>query len=147
VKEEDLKIYSDGVVNYFKQFAESKVVLNAPALKSDNFTFFDYSAIIGISGAVKGGIYITVSTAMLDDLIVAMGMGAPDDSLRRDMIGEVANNISGNAGDKFSGEFKISVPIVVTGKDHNIQLPVKIPAYAVPFEWKGHKSQFVVGTE
>lgn len=144
---EDLKNYSNGLTNFFSQFQDSKLTIGDPKEMSDNFVFLDYSAIIGISGAIKGGAYITASTAMVDDLLVAMGMSAGDDPMRRDMIGEAANNITGNAGEAYEENFKISVPIIVTGDDHNIQLPVKIPAYSFPCEWKGHKLFYIVGTE
>ncbi len=147
MNEADLKNYSDGLANFFAQFSDPGVKIGDPYEMSENFVFLDYSAIIGISGARKGGTYITVSAAMVDDLLGAMGMNAGDDAMRRDMIGEAANVISGNAGESFGENYKISVPIIVTGNDHNIQLPVKIPAFTFPFEWKGHKSYFVVGTE
>ncbi|MES0491825.1 MAG: chemotaxis protein CheX [Leptospirales bacterium] len=147
MKEADLSVYSGGVDNYFKQFPDSKVVMKDHYPMEDKFVFLDYSAIIGISGSRKGGLYVTVPTAMIDDLITAMGVGPADDALRKDMIGEVANNIAGNAGEVFGGDFKISVPIVVTGEKHNIELPVAIPAMTIPVEWKGHTSFLVVGTE
>jgi chemotaxis protein CheX len=147
MEKKDLKIFSDGISNYFNQFADKEVEISEPSPINDKFTFYDFSAVIGITGIVKGGIYVTAPTAMIDDVIQAMGMGTPDDNLRRDMIGEVANNISGNAGEKIGADFKISVPMIVTGKDHNIQLPLKTPAFSVTCVWKGHKFQLVVGTD
>ncbi|EMJ96038.1 chemotaxis phosphatase CheX [Leptospira alstonii serovar Pingchang str. 80-412] len=75
-----------------------------------------------------------------------MGLGEADESLRLDAIGELANNISGNAEQFFGQNFRISVPMVITGQGHNIHLPLKMPVFTIPFEWKSHKSYLVVGT-
>lgn len=147
MKEEELKIFVQSVMNYFKQFNEPEPVVGVPFPQQNDFVFLDYSGVIGISGAKKGCIYVTASLGMIEDLIKAMKINESDESLRLDAIGEVANNISGNAEHFFGHNFMISVPMVVTGKNHNIHLPLKIPVFTIPFKWKTHKSYLVVGTE
>lgn len=146
MKEEELNIFIKGAMNYFKQFDGAEPVVGVPYPQHDDFVFLDYSGVIGISGLRKGCIYATATSAMLDDLIRSMGLGEADESLRLDAIGELANNIAGNAEQFFGQEFRISVPMVVTGQGHNIHLPLKIPVFTIPFEWKSHKSYLVVGT-
>ncbi|WP_017810260.1 chemotaxis protein CheX [Leptospira alstonii] len=146
MKQEELKIFIKGMMNYFSQFNGDEPVVGVPYPQNDNFVFLDYSGVIGISGARKGCIYVTATLRMLNDLIIAMGLGEADESLRLDAIGELANNISGNAEQFFGQNFRISVPMVITGQGHNIHLPLKMPVFTIPFEWKSHKSYLVVGT-
>jgi chemotaxis protein CheX len=146
MKEDELTVFIQGVMAYFTQFEKDAAVVGIPYPQQDNFTFLDYSGVIGISGARKGCIYVTATRAMLNELIKTLGLGVADETLRRDAIGEIANTISANA-EKFFGEnFRISVPMVITGEDHNIHLPLRMPVFTIPFEWKSHKSYLVVGT-
>jgi len=144
--EEELTVFIKGGMNYFQQFEGAPPVVGVPYPQHNDFVFLDYSGIIGISGAKKGCIYVTASFAMLNDLVKAMKLGEADETLRLDAIGELANNIAGNAEQFFGQNFRISVPVVVTGQGHNIHLPLTIPVFTIPFQWNSHKSYLVVGT-
>lgn len=146
MKEEELKIFIKGVMNYFTQFEGAQPAVGIPYPEQNNFTFLDYSGIIGISGEKKGCIYVTASSAMLDELIKEMGLGEADETMRLDAIGELANNIAGNAESFFGRNFRISVPKVIKGQADTINLPLHVPVFTIPFEWKSRKSYLVVGT-
>ncbi|HRG48481.1 MAG TPA: chemotaxis protein CheX [Leptospiraceae bacterium] len=146
MKEEELRIFIKGVMNYFTQFDGQQPAVGIPYPEQDNFIFLDYSGIIRISGEKKGCIYVTTSSAMLDELIKEMGLGEANESMRLDAIGEFANNIAGNAEIFFGRNFRISVPEVITTKEDNMNLPLNIPVFTIPFEWKSQKSYLVVGT-
>ncbi len=146
MKEDELRIFIKGVMNYFTQFEGAKPTVGIPYPEQNNFVFLDYSGIIGIAGEKKGCIYVTTSAAMLDELIKEMGLGEADEAMRLDAIGELANNIAGNAESFFGRNFRISTPKVITGKEDNMNLPLNSPAFTIPFEWKSQKSYLVVGT-
>jgi chemotaxis protein CheX len=141
----EIKIFIQGVLNYFNQFDGEQPVVGIPFPTFSDFIFLDYSGVIGVSGNKKGCIYVTASLGMVNELLKAMSIGDVNESLRLDVIGELANNISGNAEHFFGQNFRISVPMVVTGQGHNIHLPKAIPVITIPFEWKSHKSFLVVG--
>ena len=146
MKEDELRIFIKGVMNYFTQFEGAKHAVGIPYPEQNNFIFLDYSGIIGVVGERKGCIYVTTSAAMLDELIKEMGLGEANDELRLDVIGEFANNIAGNAESFFGRNFRISTPKVITGSVDNINLPLNLPVFTIPFEWKSQKSYLVVGT-
>lgn len=146
MKEDELRIFIRGVMNYFTQFDVPEPTVGIPYPEQDNFVFLDYSGIIGISGEKKGCIYVTSSSAMLDELIKEMGLGEADEAMRLDAIGEFANTIAGNAESFFGRNFRISVPKVITGYVDNMNLPFNSPVFTIPFEWRSQKSYLVVGT-
>jgi chemotaxis protein CheX len=83
---------------------------------------------------------------MLEELAkVIPGMESTDEPVILDLIEELANTISGNAQKAFGENFVISVPMVITGNDTNIRLPLEVPAFVIPFDWKGQKAFLVVG--
>ncbi len=146
MKQEELKVFVKGVMNYFEQFDGGAPAVGVPYPQHADYVFLDYSGAIGISGERKGCIYVTASVAMLNDLIKAMALGEATEVLRLDAIGEFANNIAGNAEHFFGENFRISVPMVITGQGHNIHLPLQIPVFTVPFEWKAHVCYLVIGS-
>jgi chemotaxis protein CheX len=141
----EIKIFIQGLVNYFQQFENSEPTILIPYPQFGDYDFLDYSAIIGVSGSDKGCVYVTAKKEMVNELLTAMHITDHSEALRLDVIGELANNIAGNAGEFFGNNFRISVPMVITGKDHNIHLPLTIPVITIPFEWKTFKCFLVVG--
>ena len=148
MKDTELKIFVDGVANYFGRLGKNPLNIGVPYVKDGNQFISEMTGVIGLTGKRKGGIFITCPTAMVDEVIKDY-TGTEDKSLeaRKDMIGEMANTISGNASDAFGNDFQISVPVVITGKPEGVDMPTRVPTFVVPIEWKGHKAYLVVGVE
>lgn len=147
MNEEELKVFVNNTMNYFDQFDGAKPTVGLPYPQDKDFRLLDYTGAIGISGGRKGCIYVTASTEMLTELVSSLGLDVSDQSFRLDAVAELANNISGNAQSAFGSDFMISVPMVITGRDHQVHLPLRLPVYMVPFTWKNHKSFLAIGIE
>jgi chemotaxis protein CheX len=147
MNEQELKIFMDGTMGFFTNFSPESPEIGIPyPLKKDESVVLEYTGAIGISGARKGCIYVTANRALLEELSkVIPGMESQDEPFILDMIGELANTISGNAQKAFGENFVISVPMVITGKDTNIRLPLEVPAFVLPFSWHNQKGIVVVG--
>ena len=61
-----------------------------------------------------------------------------------DLVGEVANTISGNARKQFGSEFNISVPFVFKGQPQNVILPKDKHSFVIPLKWKNHDAGIVI---
>lgn len=148
MKDTELKIFVDGVSNFFNRLGTDVVTVGVPYVKDGNQFINEITGVIGLTGKRKGGIFITCSYAMVDDVITGY-TGMEDKSLeaRKDMIGEIANTISGNASDAFGNDFQISVPIVISGKPDGVDMPTRVPTFVIPIQWKSHKAYLVVGVE
>lgn len=144
--EEKLQIFLDGVVHFFQEFTQRSARVGTPYLmETRNPLSYDYSGIIGISGERKGSIYFTAPANCLRDILAAMGELNGNTENLMDLVGEVANTLSGNARQKFGERFLISVPTVVCSKDnHRIQLPKDTRSYIIPIEWSRHKAALVI---
>ena len=66
---------------------------------------------------------------------------------RVDLVGEVANTISGNARRVFGPDFMISVPVVVAGSAKAIQVPRNVKAYIIPLRWHKYEAALVVSLQ
>jgi len=144
MNEKEVNVFINGAKNYFKTISGQEVEIGTPYLvNSQEAAVGDYTGIIGISGARKGCVFVSAPTAMLRHLLIAMGEDSFDKSIVRDVIGEVANTIAGNARSEFGPDFMISVPVVVEGRPQMIAVPRDLMAFVIPVQWNSY-SLFVV---
>lgn len=148
MQDTELKVFVEGVSAYFKKLSNAPLTVGVPYVKEGNSFISEITGVIGLTGRRKGGIFLTCTLAMVDEVIRDYA-GSEDTSMeaRKDMIGEMANTISGNASDAFGADFQISVPVVITGKPDGVDLPTRVPAFVVPVQWKTHKAYLVAGVE
>ena len=110
-----------------------------PLLKVLPFPTYDISATIGLSGKAQGIIAIAydLNTAM-KSVTGMVGAPVPANSPElTDAIGEIVNIIAGFAKkDLTEFALEISLPSVITGKDHFICTPSRTMAIVVPFSSK-----------
>jgi chemotaxis protein CheX len=146
--ERDLQVFIDGAIHYFEQVSEELAIVGTPyLLNTKNTICYDYTGIIGISGRRKGCVYFTAPSIMLTHLLISIG--EPDITSENycDIVGEVANTISGNARQSFGREFMISVPIVIRGEPEQIKLPKDILSFVIPINWRQNDSALVISLE
>ena len=79
--------------------------------------------------------YVTANRELLRQLLLHVGETDVSDHNISDLVGEIANTISGNARRHFGPNFMISVPVVVAGNARAIQVPKDIKAYILPLKW------------
>ena len=96
---------------------------------------YDFTGVIGISGERQGCVYFTAHRDLLRQLLLHVGEADVSDNNLCDLVGEIANTISGNARRHFGPNFMISVPVVVAGNARAIQVPKDIKAYILPLKW------------
>ncbi len=148
MSEQTIKVFIDGVVNYFQHTSDRDVKVGSPYLAENSQpAAFDYTGIIGISGPQKGSVYFTAPKILLKHLLLSLG--EKDTSLENilDLVGEVANTISGNARTEFGRDFMISVPVMLEGAPGKIYLPDHLRSYVIPIYWKAYSAAVVVCLE
>jgi chemotaxis protein CheX len=145
MNESELKIFVDIVHHYFRQQSGKAAQMGTPFLSDAHaLPVFDFTGVIGITGARQGCVYFTAPSALLQDLL--RHAGEPDISPENlaDLAGEIGNTLSGNARKSFGANFMISVPLVVEGRDQVISLPKDVKSYVIPFRWRKHDACLVV---
>ena len=148
MNETDLHFFIDSTVNYFEEVTNKKATAGIPYIKDDEPVVLEYTGIIGISGKRKGSIYVTASDDMLRAIAkVILGLEDVGSEDIKDLVGEIANTISGNVRQAYGSDFMISVPVVVEGKAKDIKLPDNIQSFVIPITWQDYKSFLVVCLE
>lgn len=145
MSEKILQVFIDGAIRYFQHTSDQNVRVGTPYLVSNNEpSAFDYTGIIGISGPMKGCVYFTAPQILLKHLLLSIGENDTSEENIVDVVGEVANTISGNARSSFGKEFMISVPLVIEGAPSSIHLPKDLRSYVIPVYWKVYSAAIVL---
>lgn len=122
--------FVDVTVNTFKEFVGIDVTPKNPHfLDLEKSYEWDISAVIGLSGLIKGAIIVSMKSDLaikITDLLAGEGHAEIDADVV-DAIGEINNIIAGNIKPRIpKGEkIVISIPTIINGKEHSIAWPSK----------------------
>ncbi len=144
LREEELKTFVDGTTRYFEVAAQQPATIGSPYLLEGEPAMHDYTGIISVSGKREGVVYFTAPRAMLTVLLMKMQENDFSHESMRDLVGEVANTISGNARRDFGHDFVISVPNVLTGDKPEIPHKPGARSFVIPINWRSHSAKLVV---
>ena len=144
----ELGVFVESVIYYFEQVAAQQAEVGSPYLVDTRAQIGkDYTGIITISGRRRGIIYFTAPRGMLSALLMQHGETEISHELMCDLVGEVANTISGNVRRDFGHGFVISVPRVVTGEPDPAQRPASTRSFVVPINWRNYEARLVVALQ
>jgi chemotaxis protein CheX len=146
--EKDLLVFINGIKNYFTEVTGESARLDIPYVKGDDPVLSDYTGVISISGDRKGAIYVTASGKMLTEIgriLLSADHVAPE--LIPDLVGEIANTLSGHVRIAFGPSAMISIPTVMRGKPDELYIVLETPAYVIPFTWRDSRAYMVVGIQ
>ncbi len=145
MSEETLQVFIDGAVRFFEHTNDKDVKVGTPYLVENvNPAAYDVTGIIGISGPSRGCVYFTAPRILLKHLLLSIGETDTRSENLFDLVGEVANTISGNARSIFGHEFMISVPVMLEGAPTSIHLPTNSRSYVIPIYWKAYHAAVVI---
>ena len=144
LQEQELKTFGEGTTNYFEVAAQQPASIGSPYLADSPPAVSDYTGIISISGKRAGVVYFTAPKSVLTVLLMKMQENDFSHETMRDLVGEVANTISGNARRDFGREFVISVPAVLSGEKPEIPQKPGLRSFIIPINWRSHSAKLVV---
>ena len=145
LQEQELKTFVDGTTNYFEVAAQQPATVGSPYLVTDGApAMHEYTGVINVSGRREGIVYFTAPKAMLTVLLMKMQENDFSHENMRDLVGEVANTISGNARRDFGSEFVISVPSVLAGERAELPVVPGARSFVIPINWRSHSAKLVV---
>ena len=146
MEEKILKIFADSATRYFSTVTTGAVSLGTPYLREEaEDPALDYAAVIGISGHYRGRVCYTASRQTLHALLPEMGETTLDERLCADLVGEITNNISGNARESLGAGFMISPPVVLSESARAARFASEtLPCYVLPVSWRDHHSRVLI---
>lgn len=148
MNEADLQVFIQGATHFFSHMGGEAAQIGTPYLASNcNNEIKGFTGIIGVTGKRRGSVYFTAPPVLLKVLLMTLGEEDSSHENMCDMVGEVANVISGNARKEYGNAFLISVPIVVVGRLDKIVVPPELRSFVVPITWKNYDASLVISLE
>ena len=145
MNDRDIQVFINGVQRYFESLTKDVTVfIEPPFIKNEVKPFLEYTGIIGVSGKVRGAVCFTANGVMLERILSLLNEAPINRNLICDLVGEIANTLSGNAREEFGRDFLISVPIVATGQDVHFEFPPDGRNYVIPIIWQGERAYLLV---
>jgi chemotaxis protein CheX len=143
--DQDIQVFITGVRRYFESLrTDARVVIEPPFIKDQERPLLEYTGIIGISGKAHGAVCFTASGVMLEKILGFLNESPSSRDMLCDLVGEIANTLSGNAREEFGRDFLISVPVVATEKDFGFRFPEDGRNYVIPIIWQTQKAYLLV---
>lgn len=148
MKEEKIQIFVDITKNYFQQFSSEELIVETPYLSEGvEPRVYDFTGVIGISGVMRGVVYVTATRDLLNVVLQDMNEDDANESMLVDLVGEIANTIAGNARKEFGADFHISIPFVFKGAPQSVILSKENRAFIIPIIWRQKVGEIVVYLE
>jgi chemotaxis protein CheX len=143
--ERDIRAFVYGTTRYFEVAAQQAATVGSPFLVMQGAPeVHDYTGVITVSGRRSGVVYFSAPRGMLTVLLMKMNESNVSHENLCDLVGEVANTISGNVRREFGKDFSISAPTVVIGTAETIDIPTGCRPVVIPINWRSHAAKLVV---
>jgi chemotaxis protein CheX len=143
--DQDIQVFITGIRRYFESLkADSGVVIEPPFIKEQERPLLEYMGIIGISGKARGTVCFTANGLMLKNILGFLHESPGSREMLCDLVGEIANTLSGNAREEFGRDFLISVPVVATANDPSFRFPEDGRNYVIPIIWQSEKAYLLI---
>lgn len=149
LKADDIKIFSDAAIAFFQATTGSKAsVRTAYLLASDDVAVWnDFQGLIELRGKYRGSVAFSAPRGLLSHVLLKMGERDYSEASHRDIVGEIANQMSGYARRHFGEAMDISPPKIITPA----QLPAKVSLsgspFVIPMFWDRYEAHLVVCME
>ena len=143
--EAEVTVFLESVLNYFSTTVQQPAVCGTPFLAIDSTPeLSDFTGTITISGKYTGLVAFTAPKSMLCVMLMRMQETDMCQENLCDLVGEIANTLSGNARRDFGHQFNISVPSVSVGRKHKLDLPDGARPIVIPITWRNYSSSLIV---
>jgi chemotaxis protein CheX len=133
---EHINPFLAATVSVFDTMLNCKLERGVPHLKGGTQPQHEVSGVIGLSGKAQGTVVLGLSRqaalsaaeALLQERTTEINGDV------RDAVGELVNIIAGSAKAKLEHlSLSVSLPTVITGKNHCVDFPSKVTPICIPF--------------
>lgn len=147
LRSRDLEVFSEAISHFFATSTSDPAQVRSAYLLEgqEPLLWNDYNGLITVDGGYAGFIAFSAPRELLSHVLLRMGEQDFTDEKHHDIVGEIANILSGRARRHFGEALKISPPAAVS-KPSTLPLPTpaKATAYAIPFRWLVYDADLVI---
>jgi len=142
----DIKVFSDAAVAFFGETTGNKATVRTAYLMpaADVAVWDDFQGLIDLSGQYRGTVVFSAPRGLLSHLLLKIGERDYSDASHRDLVGEIANQMSGYARRHFGAYMEISPPRVLKSVEVGEVKAVGVQPFVIPMLWDRYEAHLVV---
>jgi chemotaxis protein CheX len=146
LKAQDIKIFSDAASSFFEQTTKKRATVRTAYLldSQDAVVWDDYQGLIELDGKYQGSVAFSAPRGLLSHVLLLMGERDYSDASHRDIVGEIANQMSGYARRHFGESMEISPPRVLTERQSLAARAGDAVPFVIPMAWERYEAHLVV---
>ena len=143
--EAEVGVFVNSVMHYFATAVQQPAACGIPHLALRHSPdLSDYTGIIRISGRTDGVVCFTAPKSMLRVMLMCMQDTDLSHDHLCDLIGDIANTLSGDAQRNFRNHFSGSTLSVVRDRDAPVVYPPNARPIVIPIAWRSYQARLVV---
>ena len=143
--ESEVAVFVDGILRYFDNSVQQVAQCGTPHLALEaRPEISDYTGVIQVTGKRTGLVAFTAPKNMLSVMLMRMQESDLSHENLCDLVGEIANTLSGNARRDFGHQFQISVPAILHGRGSQIEYPGTARPIIIPIDWRNYHARLIV---
>jgi chemotaxis protein CheX len=143
---QDIEVFANAVIEYFATTTGEKArVRSAWLLEQDEPVLRnDYNGLIEVGGGYSGSICFSAPHQLLDFILLASGDQKYTEVNYLDVVGEIANTLSGRARQHFGETLAIAPPRAFKRQSSPVLRRTAATPYAIPITWRTLEADLVV---
>jgi chemotaxis protein CheX len=143
---QDIRVFSDAAGAFFEQSTRRRAMVRTAYLleSADPVVWDDYQGLIELDGRWRGSVGFSAPRGLLSHLLLAIGERDYSEASHRDIVGEIANQMSGYARRHFGEGMAISPPRVLTRGHDRMPAGTQAVPFAIPMGWENYQAHLVV---
>lgn len=143
---EDIEIFSEAISNFFNLMTRQPAQVKTAYVfqEATPIIWNDFNGVIQVSGGFRGSIAFSAPRGLLSEILIVMGESGQSDTHFLDVVGEIANQLSGRARRHFGEALDISTPISCERDGFPLKASAEGPAYAIPLTWGPYEANLIV---
>jgi chemotaxis protein CheX len=146
LRAEDIEVFSEAITHFFATSTDEPASVRSAYLleQGEAALWNDFNGLIEIGGGFTGTVCFSAPRALLSHVLLKMGETVFTDDRHADIVGEIANTLSGRARRHFGEGLHISPPRLLKAGQARLLRQPGSPPYAIPILWHGYEAGLVV---
>ena len=141
----EVGVFVNSVMHYFETKVQQPAACGIPHLAlRQRPQLADYTGMVRIAGQRDGVVLFSAPRSMLCVMLMCMQQTDLSHEHRRELVGQIADTLSGDAQRNFRHQYSIAVRSQV----HDGEAPVVYPPHArpivIPIAWRSYQARLVV---
>lgn len=143
LKSDDIRVFTDAATAFFTQSTRKPAAVRTAYLmeRPERVVWNDFQGLIELGGKWRGSVTFSAPRGLLTHVLLLMGERDYSEASHRDIIGEIANQMSGYARRHFGEGMDISPPRLLT--DRRMVATTGAP-FVIPMNWDCYEAHLVV---